>query len=295
MLRTIEWPTVILGLGIYGAWAAVTFFHDFVPLWLLVPVGGYLVAWHGSLQHEATHGHPSASVRLNALFAGIPLSLWLPFGVYRSLHLAHHRTPELTVPGIDPESFYVESERWRTTSGFGRIIAWITSTLAGRLIVGPALVIGAFLLGELKRVRGGDRSHCRAWVSHVVGVLLVVGWLVWVADFNLVEYAVVFVYPGLSLTLLRSFAEHRPAEDRAHRSAIVEASPLLGLLFLHNNLHALHHEEPSRPWYQLPRRYRELRADLLDRNGGYYFSGYLGIARRYAFRPKDTPVHPGAP
>ena len=36
--------------------------------------------------------------------------------------------------------------------------------------------------------------------------------------------------------------------------AIVEGSWILGPLFLFNNLHALHHEDPAMPWYQYTRR-----------------------------------------
>jgi fatty acid desaturase len=123
-------------------------------------------------------------------------------------------------------------------------------------------------------------------------VTAVLAWVVGVCEISIVDYVCLFVYPGVSLTLLRSFIEHRPAPERAHRSAIVEAGPLLSLVFLFNNLHALHHREPGRPWYQLPARYRALRSELLRDNDGFYFPGYAAIALRYGLRPKDPPVHP---
>ena len=83
-------------------------------------------------------------------------------------------------------------------------------------------------------------------------VALVVAWLVLVCDMNLWIYFVAFVYPGTALMLVRSFAEHRAESDVDERTAIVENAPVMGLLFLYNNLHAVHHERPTMPWYRIP-------------------------------------------
>jgi fatty acid desaturase len=99
------------------------------------------------------------------------------------------------------------------------------------------------------------------------------------------------IYPGLALTQIRAFGEHRWASDPAHRTAIVEA-PFLGLVFLHNNLHVVHHQWPHLPWYRLPAVYKRSRADLVRRNGGLFYRGYGDLARRFLWRPHDVPVHP---
>jgi fatty acid desaturase len=124
---------------------------------------------------------------------------------------------------------------------------------------------------------------------------LVLGWLLVVCRMPVLTYLAGFVYPGVALTLLRSFIEHRPAETPAHRSAIVEASPIFSLLYLNNNLHSLHHRAPAVPWYELPPLYRSQRAELLAESGGYAFAGYAEIARRYAFTCKDSPIHTSYP
>jgi fatty acid desaturase len=71
----------------------------------------------------------------------------------------------------------------------------------------------------------------------------------------------------------------------------------MSLLFLNNNLHALHHAEPGLAWYRLPARYRARRNELLKANGGYRYDGYGEIFGRYLLRPKESAVHPflGAP
>ena len=276
--------------AVHSGWLALTLLHDAVPLPLLALVGGVLIAWHGSLQHEAVHGHPTGRRRLDALIAGAPLGLWLPFPLYRSSHLAHHRTPNLTDPTDDPESFYVTEERWEAMGALQRAMYWALSTLLGRIVLGPLWVVARFARAELAALARGH--HVRVWLVHGAACALLIAWLALVCEMSLAVYVMCFVYPGLSLTLVRSFAEHRPAEAVGHRSAIVEAGPLMSLLFLNNNLHFVHHSAPSLPWYELPARYRANRAAVLDRNGGYRFGGYLAIARAYLLRAKGSPAHP---
>jgi fatty acid desaturase len=73
---------------------------------------------------------------------------------------------------------------------------------------------------------------------------------------------------------------------------VVENSRLLGLLFLHNNLHVVHHDAPAVPWYRLPRLYRDNRAAVLAMNGGLVYAGYGDVFRRFLLKRHDHPVHP---
>ncbi len=98
--------------------------------------------------------------------------------------------------------------------------------------------------------------------------------------------------PGASLTLVRSFAEHKAAGTPLERTALVESGAPMSLLFLNNNLHYAHHERPDLPWHRLPAYYRANRARLLRENGGLLYRGYREILRRFWLRPVDTPAHP---
>jgi len=288
-----EAPTWLLAAAIYGGWAGLTWFCESLPWWLVLPLGGWLVAWQNSFQHEAVHGHPSRHPRLNAALAWPPLGLWMPFAIYRESHLAHHQTPELTDPVADPESYYVTTERWAAMGRPARALLTANNTLVGRMIVGPPLVVGRFWAGELRRLLAGDFAHGGAWLLHLTLCAPVLLWVTVACGIPPLDYVLLFAWPGLSLTLLRSFAEHRPAAGQDRRSAIVEAGPLTRLLFLNNNLHALHHDRPELPWHALPAAFRRERAAILRGNGGYLFAGgYLEIARRFAFVPKNLPVHP---
>ena len=75
----------------YSAFVALTWFHASLPLWALIPCAAYVIAWHGSLQHEALHGHPTRWKWVNKAIAAWPLNGWLPYDIYRSSHLLHHR------------------------------------------------------------------------------------------------------------------------------------------------------------------------------------------------------------
>jgi fatty acid desaturase len=286
----LEWQTVLLAIVLYSGWVALTWWHDRLPVWMMAPLGGWLIAWHGSLQHETIHGHPSRDSRVNALMGGVPLSLWLPYASYRRSHLAHHRTEAVTDPRQDPESRYLSSTT-DLPNRLRHIAEQLQSSLAGRLLLGPPLTIGLFLASELARATREPVAVLRDWIPHGLGVVLVLSWLA-ACRIGLLEYLLLFVYPGTALSLLRSFAEHRSSSMPGHRVAIVERAGPFGLLFLHNNLHAAHHEKPGLAWYRLPAFHRENRERLLHDNGGLLYQGYQDIARRYLFRRHDDPIHP---
>jgi fatty acid desaturase len=284
----LEWPTLALAAVIYGLWAVATFFHDRLPWPLLTLLGGWTVAWHGSLQHEIIHGHPTRSRRLNTLLGFTPLSLWAPFEAYRQSHLAHHATEHLTDPAHDPEARYLPA----SASLAQRAAAALQATLLGRLLLGPFIEIGVFWLGEARRLARGEPGRLGLWIGHGLAAAVVVGWLVMVCHMSLWLYLATFVYPGAALSLLRSYAEHRADPTPQHRVAVVERAPILGLLFLHNNLHVAHHDRPSAPWHRLPALYARDRERLLSTNGGLVYEGYGEVLRRFLFTPHDRAIHP---
>ena len=292
--RDIEIPTLALAATIHGGWLALTWSWQALPAWLWLPAAAWLLAWHNSLQHEAVHGHPTGRPLFDALIAGVPLGLWLPFPIYRASHLAHHGTAFLTDPFDDPESYYIDRGSWQRMARPRRWVLAAMQTVLGRLILGPPVIVGRLLAAEARHLARGDRHRLRIWAVHLAASAAVLAWVVGVCGIPAWLYLVGFVYPGLALTLLRSFVEHRPAREQVARSALVEAGPVMSLLYLNNNQHALHHAAPQIAWYQLPSVYRETRDALLRRNGGFRYTGYLEVLCRFALRAKDSPVAPSA-
>ena len=251
-----------------------------------------LIALHGSLQHEMVHGHPTRWRALNRLLGVIPLQLWIPFGRYRDTHHAHHRDARLTDPVDDPESFYWLPEDWQRLGPLTRAFLRAEQTLAGRVLIGPALRMLLFWRSELTALRRADPGVRAAWVEHILACVPVVLWLTVVCGMPLSVYFACLVLPGGGVQLIRSFAEHRARPGVKERVAIVEDSWVLGPLFLFNNLHSLHHEAPGLPWYALPGHYRRERKRLIAENGGLVYRTYFDVARRYLFRPHDSASHP---
>jgi fatty acid desaturase len=291
-MRVMEWPSILLCTAIYGSFAALTFFHRQIPTPLVAVLGTLLLAWHSSMQHEFIHGHPTPSRKLNRLLAFVPLSLWLPFESYRMSHLVHHCDETLTDPFDDPETYYWVAEDWAALGPVGRAVVRAHTTLAGRLVIGPAWNISRYLSAEARLLIGGDRLHRRIWAWHALGCAAVLCWVVGICHMNLAFYLLGIVYPGTSILLLRSFAEHRAEQGVFERTAIVEESWFFGPLFLFNNLHAAHHERPLVPWYELPAWYKANRERLLLANGGLVYKGYGEVVRRFLFTPHDVNVHP---
>jgi len=288
----VEWPTVVLITAVYSAWLALTWFHDALPLWLWIPFAALTLAFWGSIQHELMHGHPTRRRAVNTALATPPLWLWLPFERYRATHIDHHRDAHLTDPIEDPETYYFTPDDWHKLGPVGRFLVHLHSTLLGRLIFGPAVSVGGFLAMDARALWAGDRDRWRVWSWHALWVTLVSLWAFVICGMPVWQYLVGFVYIGLAITFIRSFAEHRAAGPAAQRTAIVENSKLFGFLFLYNNLHVVHHAFPSVPWYQLPRLYRRNRAAVLEANGGLVYDTYLAVFRRFLLKRHDQPIHP---
>jgi fatty acid desaturase len=288
----VEWPTLFVAVAIYGGFLAVSWWHAALPWWLSVALGAWLGAWQTSLQHEIVHGHPTRWRWINHLLARPSLVLWLPFGLYRRTHLAHHVDQRLTDPLEDPESYYVTPLEWSRMGRLRRGVLWMHNTLAGRLLIGPLRTMARTTAGEAIRLLRGDGRTWRDWGAHGLAVALICGWTFGIAGMPVWVYLLGFVYGGTALMMLRSFLEHQAAEAVPERTVVVEAEWPLRLLYLNNNLHAVHHDQPRLPWYTLPARYRAQAGAYLAANGGYRFNGYAGIVWQFLLRAKEPPVHP---
>jgi fatty acid desaturase len=288
----VEWPTLVLFVTIYLLWLGLVWFHAAVPLWIWLPLAAWTSAWWGSAQHEALHGHPTRLRWLNTALATPPVWLWMPFERYRQTHLKHHHDERLTDPLDDPETRYKCPDGWRELGPLGQRIVAAQTTLLGRLVIGPLWSVGVFWLQEAQAIRAGDQTRLRIWLWHGLWSALLIVFVIGVAGMPLWQYLLGLVYCGTALALVRSFAEHKAEEAVEKRTAIVENSPVFGLLFLHNNLHAAHHKWPMVPWYRLPSLYAEHREALIRENGGLLYKGYGDVFRRFFLRRHDMPVHP---
>ena len=291
-IRQFDGPTWVVAVVLYALWFLLIWFNAVLPWWVIMPAGAYLLAWHFSLQHEAIHAFRGVPAWLRFAVVFPPLGLWFPFPLYRKSHTTHHRDVQLTVPGVDTESYYVRRADWERMSGARRALLTFNQTMAGRLLIGPALRLWIMIDREAGRVRKGDFTHLPHWAVHVAAVAALFWFISGVCRMPWWQYCLLVAYPGLSLGLLRAFTEHRAAEDSQERTASVESNVLFGMLYLYNNLHVAHHLKPTMPWYDIPEYYRTNRAELLKGNGHFVYRGYAELAKRWMFVPVFSPVHP---
>jgi fatty acid desaturase len=290
--RHLDLRTLGVAILVHGGSVLWTIYFTRMPLWLAAPLGSILLAWYGSLQHETIHGHPTSSRRINTLIGILPLSLWIPFAIYRETHIRHHRHSgrRLTEVGHDPESFYLPPGHLASVGPVRRALLKANCTLAGRLVLGPAIASATFWASEARKVRT-DRRRRLIWCRHALGVAAVLAWIVSVCDVSFIVYALLVVYPSISLSHVRSFAEHRADDHSPLRTNVVEANPFWALIFLNNNLHVAHHAHPHVPWYELPRVWRRMRS-VTPGAGRVFNGGYREVFREYLFRPFITAEHP---
>ena len=201
-------------------------------------------------------------------------------------------TFHLTVPGIDTESYYIKQADWQKMGPIKRGLYTFNQTMAGRLAIGPVLRLCLMVSRETRRVQQKDYSHLPHWALHLVALAGLFWFISGVCKFPWWQYCLLVGYPGLSLSLLRAFTEHRAAEDSQERTASVESNAVLGIMYLYNNLHVAHHLKPTMAWYDIPKFYRENRAELLKSNAEFVYKGYGELAQRYFFVPVFSPVHP---
>lgn len=283
----IEWPTLVVLAATYAAWGGAVFWLSEWSLTAAVLLAGVTVAQQASLQHEALHGHPTAWQWLNALMVRPSLNLFIPYGRFRDTHLAHHRDANLTDPYDDPETNFLTQKDWEGQPGWHKAILKLNNTLAGRMLIGPFLGQWAFLRADM---REGGTKIARSWAAHLVGAAGVL-WLVFQSPMPVWAYLVA-AYLGVSLLKIRTFLEHRAHEQCRARSVIIEDRGPLALLFLNNNLHAVHHMHPQVSWYDLPHTYRAQRDRFLACNDRYLYPSYATVFMRHLLWSKDPVAHP---
>ncbi len=243
-----------------------------------------------SLQHEVLHGHPLARQWASEALVFPAMLLLIPYLRFKDTHLAHHHDPALTDPYDDPESNFMDPAVWARLSPLSQRLLLMNNTLAGRIVLGPAIGMYYFLREDLRLLMVGARRVWLAWALNLLGALPVF-WALGIAGMPIWAYFIA-VYIALGLLRIRTFLEHRAHAAHRARTVVIEDSGPLALLFLNNNFHVVHHMHPSTAWYDLPKLYKSKRDHYLRRNEGYRYKNYAEVFSRYFWRAKDPVSHP---
>jgi len=290
-MRRAEWPTLALVAACYALWALGTTWASAFWLPLGIVLTALAIGLHSSLQHEIIHGHPFRNQTLNAALVFPAIGMLIPCLRFSDTHLAHHRDEALTDPYDDPESNYLDPAVWRGLPRILQVLLIFNNTLLGRLLIGVAVSQLAFMAGDARAAWAGDARVIKGWLLHIPAVALVVWWLAALAAMPVWAYLLA-AYAGLALIKIRTFLEHQAHARAEGRTVIIEDRGPLAWLFLHNNLHVVHHTHPGVAWYDLPARYAAERETFLRSNDGYVYRSYAQIFRRHLLRTKDPVPHP---
>lgn len=284
-----DWPTLALIVLVLIVWTGA----------LLLPDGWGAVAFvllvlaltmHSSLSHELLHGHPFGHASAETAMGLWQPGLFVPYLRFKRTHLAHHKDANLTDPYDDPESNYFDPAVWQGLPPLMRGLLRVNNTLAGRIALGPAIGMFAFVRSDLKAAWAGDRVIVRDWVAHIPGVVVTL-WAVSSSALGIWIYLLA-CYGALSVLRIRTFLEHQAHDRVSGRTVIIEDRGPLGFLFLNNNLHVVHHMHPTVAWYRLWPLYLSQRERFVTRNHGYVIPSYGDVFRRYFWRAKDPVAHP---
>ena len=292
--RSIEWPTLILTLCVYGAYA----FGAFVVLPLSLVLGLLIMViagvLHSSLTHEVLHGHPFNSAFVNALLVFPALIIFIPYLRFKDTHLDHHRDERLTDPYDDPETNFMDPQVWDQLPTWRQSLHLFNNTLFGRMFIGPVMSQIAFMRADLRLIWAGDRRVALGWLLHLPSLIVAYVMVVMVADVPIWLWGLA-AYLSMAILKIRTYLEHRVHDHPRGRSVVVEDRGLLSFLFLNNNFHSVHHAHPSVPWYALPRLFASKRDRFLAMNDGYHFGCYGEVIRKFAMNRKDPVAHPNWP
>ena len=290
VVKAIEWPTVFLWLACWGLWLIGVFVLPMVSMLLAGVVLTLVLVLQSSLSHEALHGHPFASRRVNDGLAMVSLGLLVPYIRFRDTHLAHHIDERLTDPYDDPETNFYDPAVWARMAPWQQRIMQLNNTLLGRMLIGPLMSQVMFMRGDWREMRQGNRAIICAWGIHLLSSALVI--TVVVTSPMPIWIYLMCCYFAMSVLKIRTFLEHRAHQYSTARTVIIDDKGPLAFLFLNNNLHAVHHLHPQVAWYNLPRLYRDNTDSYDGFNEDYNYRSYAQVIARYFVKAKDPVPHP---
>jgi fatty acid desaturase len=290
VVKAIEWPTVFLWLVCWGLWLIGVFVLPMISMLLAGVVLTLVLVLQSSLSHEALHGHPFVSRRVNDGLAMVSLGLFVPYIRFRDTHLAHHSDERLTDPYDDPETNFYDPAVWARMAPWQQRIMQLNNALLGRMLIGPLMSQVMFMRGDWREMRQGNRAIISAWSIHFVSCALVIS-VVLTSTMPIWIY-LMCCYFAMSILKIRTFLEHRAHQYSTARTVIIDDKGPLAFLFLNNNLHAVHHLHPQVAWYNLPRLYRDNAASYDGFNEDYNYRSYAQVIARYFVKAKDPVPHP---
>jgi vanillate O-demethylase ferredoxin subunit len=234
-------PTLALAAGCYLAFGLIAWawLAGVIPAWASIPLAAPLFYASFTVLHDGTHRAISRSPLLNEIIGTLGGQLLMPgmeVGVYRILHLEHHKhTGE---KHEDPDDVMVIAPKWALPFVLGFIdVIWFFWYL-----------------------RRAGRFATSQNIRFVAGFMLNAAWHVaWLASPYAGEWLIVWLLPQrlglLIVAYLFAHIQHPPEVEQRerpiHATAMITRNPLTRFLMLGQSAHLIHHLYPQLPFYRL--------------------------------------------
>jgi fatty acid desaturase len=231
--------------------------------WALLPVQGVLIVFLFTLEHEATHKTPFASLAVNEWAGRLAgFLLVLPFEWFRYFHLAHHRWTN--IDGKDPELLGEKPETWRAWAWHvtGLPYWWSEVRLMVALVRGRAE--GEYLPEGAK---GRIVTEAR-WLA--LGYLCVALSLLWSPLALWVWIVPVLLgQPFLRLYLLAEHGDCPRVANMFQNTRTTFTNRIVRFLAWNMPYHVEHHVWPAVPFHRLPEVHGLMKEELKVTAEGY--------------------------
>ncbi|KAF9183411.1 hypothetical protein BGZ51_001549 [Haplosporangium sp. Z 767] len=241
---TIALPTIAVSVGSFAVWGSVLYYGAYkkkVSPILTFPVMTAACFASFTPVHDATHSSVAKGPYKKSInnfigyFSGIPLSL--PFGIYRRLHLLHHR---YTNTDKDPDVWDARGPMVvRFFKWFIPDVMWIRMVLTGKVKDAKILDGVLFYLGLIwlmKKMNSKGMAFVKYWLIPQRAAYWLLMWL----------FAYVPHRPG---------GDHQySATDNVYKMTNVTGGILnsngfnLAIPLLNQHLHNIHHLYPQLPF-----------------------------------------------
>lgn len=248
------WGTLGLALLVILLWSGSSTLYLLGSLPAPVAfISNMLAAYLGfTVMHEAAHGNIRSQQHLRGTETALGwicgLLLTVPFSVFRRLHLTHHAFTN--DPEKDPDY-------------------WVAATAPWLIGLRSASIIAGYYYHFAKHFPRAANARERRYQWQSLGGFAFVYLITGLGVYGLGLGPVLILYwgPALAASALLAFAfnwlpHHPHSEQGKYRHTRIFDRVWLTPVLLAQNYHLIHHLHPGLPFYQYPRVYRLLQAEL---------------------------------
>lgn len=268
----VAWPTVILCAVLVVTFVSVYMLCglNILPLWagtIINSIVGYVAF---SVGHDSIHRSVSANTKLNDAIGQLGLLLVLPYvdvRMFRWAHILHHRfasgpkDPDIVLHG----SWWSLPFRWM----------FIDAIYFVHAIRHEDKVSGPYLRSSLRMA---------AVVAAIIAAVTYAGFGAEVLWLWFVPSRIILIMLGFSFFWLPHVPHDVSQEENFTQATTVRLGYewLMGPLLQHQNFHLIHHLYPMTPFYNNPKVWRLLEAELRKKD--------LAIQHNLAIQPTIYPA-----